>query len=258
MPPRFTRAGKVVRTVSTRCPARCMPACAGKVVRTVSTRCPARCIPACTGESRAHRVDAVSCSVHPRVCGGKSCAPCRPGVLLGASPRMRGKVVRTVWTRCPARYTPALAGNTTSASIPRSCSVHPRTRGEHNSSEHPMILLGSPPRVRGVQQLRSNPHRTRSTPALAGNPASASNPSSCSVHPRSVRGIPSSIIVPQSLLEPCTMRSIRRQALTSQSLRGQGVPRHSCPSSSACHPRSRGSSHPNFRNHFPSRAACGR
>ena len=198
MPPRFTRAGKVVRTVSTRCPARCMPACAGKVVRTVSTRCPARCIPACTGESRAHRVDAVSCSVHPR------------------------------------------------------------TRGEHNSSEHPMILLGSPPRVRGVQQLRSNPHRTRSTPALAGNPASASNPSSCSVHPRSVRGIPSSIIVPQSLLEPCTMRSIRRQALTSQSLRGQGVPRHSGPSSSACHPRSRGSSHPNFRNHFPSRAACGR
>ena len=247
MPPRFTRAGKVVRTVSTRCPARCMPACAGKVVRTVSTRCPARCIPACTGESRAHRVDAVSCSVHPRVCGGKSCAPCRPGVLLGASPRMRGKVVRTVWTRCPARYTPALAGNTTSASIPRSCSVHPRTRGEHNSSEHPMILLGSPPRVRGVQQLRSNPHRTRSTPALAGNPASASNPSSCSVHPRSARGNSATASMPAS----CSVHSRSARGILHQ--RAIHHPARSTPA--ACGESQVRSS---FHNHFLNRAPCGR
>ena len=199
------------------------------------------------GESRAHRVNPVSCSVHPRVYGGKSCAPCRRGVLLGASPRVRGKVVRTVWTRCPARYTPALAGNTTSASIPRSCSVHPRTRGEHNSSEHPMILLGSPPRVRGVQQLRSNPHRTRSTPALAGNPASASNPSSCSVHPRSARGNSATASMPASCsVHPRSARGILHQ-------RAIHHPARSTPA--ACGESQVRSS---FHNHFLNRAPCGR
>ena len=137
------------------------------------------------GESRAHRVNPVSCSVHPRVYGGKSCAPCRRGVLLGASPRVRGKVVRTVSTRCPARCIPAYAGESRAHRVdPVSCSVHPRTRGEHNISEHPKILLGPPPHSRGTQQQRAPHDPARFTPACAGSTTAAFQPASHSVHPR--------------------------------------------------------------------------
>ena len=144
-----------------------MPACAGESrahrVDPVSCSVHARLC----GESRAHRVNPVSCSVHPRVYGGKSCAPCRRGVLLGTPPHSRGTQQQRA-PHDPARFTPACAGSTTAAFQPASHSVHPRVCGESCISKQSQTLLGPAPLSRGILHQRAIHHPARSTPAACG------------------------------------------------------------------------------------------
>ena len=89
---------------------------------------------------------------HPRVCGEQS------------------------WRRgprpSPGRITPACAGNRSTEVFPKSAdSDHPRVCGEQRPPSSTMAAkIGSPPRVRGTEDLRrqGGGHR-RITPACAGN-----------------------------------------------------------------------------------------
>ena len=92
------------------------------------------------------------------------------------------------WRRI-RRFIPARAGNTRAATSPRAaCTVHPRSRGEHEAAARVgQGVGGSSPLARGTRWRRPARQRwSRFIPARAGNTRS-STPSSPSrpVHPRS-------------------------------------------------------------------------
>ena len=127
------------------------PACAGKT-------CYCYCICYCYWD-------------HPRVCGENYCNLHSFSSFLGSPPRVRGKPGHNSHARWWAGITPACAGKTRRAA---SCWTirrdHPRVCGENFTPlPFPMMVVGSPPRVRGkLQQGSWVSHQAGITPACAG------------------------------------------------------------------------------------------
>jgi len=91
-----------------------------------------RFIPACAGNTVHSSTAGAWHPVHPRMRGEHSCMPSLNRPRAGSSPHARG--TRAKQWRKPGwpRFIPACAGNTSSSvSIPRQQTVHPRMRGEH-------------------------------------------------------------------------------------------------------------------------------
>jgi len=152
---------------------------AGSSPRTRGTLCRAcrlgadgRFIPAYAGNSLARARRSRRQTVHPRVRGELAAVPF--GVLLpdGSSPRTRGTRERARWPRCPNRFIPAYAGNSTRCLAPSpAMAVHPRVRGELSiRTSYWRSNPGSSPRTRGTPRLdQRERERLRFIPAYAGN-----------------------------------------------------------------------------------------
>ena len=147
-----------------------------------------RFIPARAGNTRTPPGTSTASSVHPRTCGEHAFRP--PGLVarIGSSPHVRGTPVLADLLEPVPRFIPARAGNTSSASSPRTrLSVHPRTCGEHGLNM-PSIApaTGSSPHVRGTRPDGGG--RTlaaRFIPARAGNTGGFAPPRlPMTVHPR--------------------------------------------------------------------------
>ena len=127
--------------------------------------------PACAGKRWSLYAPRFRCWDHPRVCGEKFVHSVFYVIAWGSPPRVRGK---GLWARpviLPSGITPACAGK----SVPGSCPTrfwwdHPRVCGEKLSVDlHDARLLGSPPRVRGKDDIFHTGNRSRRiTPACAG------------------------------------------------------------------------------------------
>ena len=162
---------KTVRTVATLDRMGSPPRVRGKVA---GPRCgipKAGITPACAGKRNATSSIVKTSWDHPRVCGEKV-IPCTPGLhIQGSPPRVRGKGPPSKnWGHC-RRITPACAG--------KSCGFflfgagwgdHPRVCGEKFLLwQSSLIILGSPPRVRGKERNGKGTETTiRITPACAG------------------------------------------------------------------------------------------
>ncbi len=113
---------------------------------------------------------------HPRVCGEKgACRPRRSGTM-GSPPRMRGKDRSQPDGQLCAGITPAYAGKRRNLLKRRYARKdHPRVCGEKGwTVENAVIVIGSPPRMRGKGAPISRPATTiRITPAYAGKSHSA-------------------------------------------------------------------------------------
>ena len=103
---------------------------AGPVLRVIALRF----IPAGAGNTRRVQCQAPRCPVHPRGRGEHVVTLFQLRADEGSSPRARGTRIAAVAWVIHARFIPAGAGNTMSASLSQSArSVHPRGRGEHES-----------------------------------------------------------------------------------------------------------------------------
>ena len=91
--------------------------------------------------------------------------------LLGSPPRVRGKAFQTMFGTFITGITPACAGKRQAASMPFALAPdHPRVCGEKFIfSVRRLMLIGSPPRVRGKVRIIHYPDGDRRiTPACAG------------------------------------------------------------------------------------------
>ena len=108
---------------------------------------------------------------HPRACGENPPSSTSGAMILGSSPRVRGKRARRGGHGWDRRLIPARAGKTHTeprAELPRR--AHPRACGE-NPPAHPLddSGVGSSPRVRGKHlSQRLDACGTRLIPARAG------------------------------------------------------------------------------------------
>ena len=121
-----------------------------------------RSIPACAGETGQGPMSPVGVGVDPRVRGGDTIIVCAPTLILGRSPRARGRPYTSQWLPPEQRSIPACAGETSEDS--RRCDgerVDPRVRGGDACACGVMpTLTGRSPRARG----RPHPCRARRTP----------------------------------------------------------------------------------------------
>ncbi len=150
-----------------------------------------RFIPACAGNTHPIRRARPSASVHPRVRGEHADLHHARAAFFGSSPRARGTPRPGNSVVGVERFIPACAGNTPASwATPRSCSVHPRVRGEHcGTPPGSYPTAGSSPRARGtLDRLHPLASLDRFIPACAGNTAAYRTAYlSVPVHPR-VRG----------------------------------------------------------------------
>ena len=148
-----------------------------------------RFIPARAGNTRILEVGAVQVSVHPRSRGEHPPAPGTPRCRTGSSPLARGTPTPSRSGSPSGRFIPARAGNTLPSSRPSpSGSVHPRSRGEHESARTGApSSYGSSPLARGTRPPHSRRGiASRFIPARAGNTRPGPTRSTPrSVHPRS-------------------------------------------------------------------------
>ena len=108
-------------------------------------------IPACAGKTWSIlRLLAIG-RAHPRVCGENSLAGIALKIVVGSSPRVRGKPVAIAFNPSVCRLIPAFAGKTArNAYRRRMTAAHPRVCGENAMlSRKQYEPLGSSPRVRG-------------------------------------------------------------------------------------------------------------
>ena len=147
-----------------------------------------RFIPAHAGNTNWLLAAWTSSAVHPRPRGEHDPKISPDHCKAGSSPPTRGTPGPWPQRRFSARFIPAHAGNTFPPPVWCSgSSVHPRPRGEHQSSGFPpAISCGSSPPTRGTRALfGSAPNPERFIPAHAGNTCNAWMIScSTSVHPR--------------------------------------------------------------------------
>ena len=133
-----------------------------------------RSIPACAGEP-AEFLDPVNRpEVYPRVCGGTLPRLLLPLPTRGLSPRVRGNLGISTAAAEPDRSIPACAGEPRRNSLSQSAgTVYPRVcGGTLASAPRRRNQTGLSPRVRGnLPRTLSQPERTRSIPACAGEPA---------------------------------------------------------------------------------------
>ena len=140
----------------------------GPTWKTVQTR---GLIPACAGKTERLGSYFDLNRAHPRVCGENLLATRLARVILGSSPRVRGKLRSFPACRCAGRLIPACAGKTSLG--PQSESrqpAHPRVCGENaRVSPRRSQIRGSSPRVRGKPNWESCGFmRSRLIPACAG------------------------------------------------------------------------------------------
>ena len=131
-----------------------------------------RFIPAHAGNTPSSPLSCGSAPVHPRARGEHSSSTEHLISLCGSSPRTRGTRQTQGRSAQVERFIPAHAGNTPYICRPaRSCSVHPRARGEHcGRGAFGKRPCGSSPRTRGTLSIRHGcPCPLRFIPAHAGN-----------------------------------------------------------------------------------------
>ena len=147
------------------------PRVRGKPRDTTLQRVSSGLIPARAGKTGPGKGARSSSPAHPRACGENRAWQCLSGLLLGSSPRVRGKPQCAFCCSTFRRLIPARAGKTTWWPGSRSCpGAHPRACGENFSSPvSPVSIAGSSPRVRGKQrQPRRDAESRGLIPARAG------------------------------------------------------------------------------------------
>ena len=148
-----------------------------------------RFIPARAGNTIITPPCAPSSSVHPRSRGEHARGSIAPQAEGGSSPLARGTRLPSALRSSAPRFIPARAGNTTGPSSPSTGpTVHPRSRGEHDSATSGASMRsGSSPLARGtLHQLPHALRRRRFIPARAGNTRGpVSGDAEEPVHPRS-------------------------------------------------------------------------
>ena len=137
--------------VAARDPAGSSPRMRGKPVRSRRLRARRRIIPAHAGQTNSVPAKRSSHADHPRACGANVMVPSACMLMVGSSPRMRGKRAGHRLRPRPYRIIPAHAGQTAPArDATRRSSDHPRACGANSSGAFSMIrLIGSSPRMRG-------------------------------------------------------------------------------------------------------------
>ena len=91
----------------------------------------ARITPACAGKSCQASPHSFAFMDHPRVCGEKRTRQAVWTQCGGSPPRVRGKVVKIVWSRLNLGITPACAGKRHLLALGQAlCGDHPRVCGE--------------------------------------------------------------------------------------------------------------------------------
>ena len=165
------------------------PLARGTLVRSKYPFAYQRFIPARAGNTAGPPGCPPGSSVHPRSRGEHRLHLVREPGHNGSSPLARGTLASATAAPRLRRFIPARAGNTPSGrGRRRRTAVHPRSRGEHGSTEAEGWLSGgSSPLARGTHRVgrRAQP-RPRFIPARAGN----TGPCTCAssiwpVHPRS-------------------------------------------------------------------------
>ena len=127
------------------------PRVRGKRPRPIRARKPARLIPARAGKTEENTLGTRCPRAHPRACGENISPLRRAAVIVGSSPRVRGKRADRCAGLARLGLIPARAGKTSSplgAISPRR--AHPRACGENMRGMKLLrFQVGSSPRVRG-------------------------------------------------------------------------------------------------------------
>ena len=130
-----------------------------------------RNIPAYAGKTSIKSAAIRQLKEHPRVCGENKFRRCRYHAARGTSPRMRGKLNRSMSCSCYLRNIPAYAGKTVDPNKQHTCiGEHPRVCGENIiMTAVESRVIGTSPRMRGKPR---GPHHSRAPqrniPAYAG------------------------------------------------------------------------------------------
>ena len=176
-----------------------------------------RSIPACAGEALTSLLSEWAQWVYPRVCGGSSWACSLPNLVMGLSPRVRGKrggglaavVCRGSIPACAGEAGRPASGRLRRAVYPRVCG------GSSQAVKHRRAFQGLSPRVRGKRQAnRARQAQVGSIPACAGEASASSEILGASeVYPRVCGGSrrPAARIAPGMGLSP-RVRGKRRIA----------------------------------------------
>ena len=155
-------------------------------------------ITACAGKTRYGMDSQPLKRAHPRVCGENSFGLLAVAGVVGSSPRVRGKLIRTSCCCGRGGLIPACAGKTSSyAQTASGTRAHPRVCGENLESQSDKVHdAGSSPRVRGKHRdFRRCSDAERLIPACAGktelweraNIRSGAHPRVCGENARQTR-----------------------------------------------------------------------
>ncbi len=160
----------------------------GKPVRSRRLRARRRIIPAHAGQTNSVPAKRSSHADHPRACGANVMVPSACMLMVGSSPRMRGKRHPPSPCNPVMRIIPAHAGQTVSNSSRTSArSDHPRACGANPAlSVMTAAPAGSSPRMRGKLGFGFDSFRQRRIiPAHAGQTSRTPTPTpTVSDHPR--------------------------------------------------------------------------
>ena len=174
--------------VAARDPAGSSPRMRGKPVRSRRLRARRRIIPAHAGQTNSVPAKRSSHADHPRACGANVMVPSACMLMVGSSPRMRGKRHPPSPCNPVMRIIPAHAGQTVSNSSRTSArSDHPRACGANPAlSVMTAAPAGSSPRMRGKLGFGFDSFRQRRIiPAHAGQTSRTPTPTpTVSDHPR--------------------------------------------------------------------------
>ena len=160
----------------------------GKPVRSRRLRARRRIIPAHAGQTNSVPAKRSSHADHPRACGANVMVPSACMLMVGSSPRMRGKRHPPSPCNPVMRIIPAHAGQTVSNSSRTSArSDYPRACGANHDCVRPLFRpFGSSPRMRGKHAVAGAARRVvRIIPAHAGQTSGLTYPMpSVADHPR--------------------------------------------------------------------------
>ena len=142
-------------------------------------RCARRLIPAHAGKTLDGRAHDEHHRAHPRACGENRTFVPSSRIIVGSSPRMRGKLTPRTWKTTLTRLIPAHAGKTCIWSrLTKHGQAHPRACGENAGKlEAEAGSRGSSPRMRGKRLAEPPAEAWRGLiPAHAGKTLSALAP----------------------------------------------------------------------------------
>ena len=158
------------------------PRLRGKLLKGAKTPAAKRSIPAPAGETASRPGRETPRTVHPRACGGNHFEWIGAGIVIGPSPRLRGKRLAPDDRFQPAGSIPAPAGETTSTGRRIACRrVHPRACGgnwrrraaRRRSQVHPRACGGNGRHLRLRRRVGGPSPRLRGKPYF-GSPSNSS------------------------------------------------------------------------------------